>query len=292
MTSCAKCGASLPDDAYFCPECGTRRAGDPPAADVPSTVPVDIPFETAPPTATPAATPTPPTPPARPSRPTPTRRTPVKPGSAAETPPAEGSADEIVERLDDPEPVEGSDQADPLGGQAPRIGAESFPVAPGPTGARPLPAALEPLQESQEFIVAPGRPGGDVVKAARRDLDRSTLIKILLGLLIAVVVIGAVAYFFMRDTGPEPTVPPLTTPGPVATTVATPAPTVVAPGPAATVPPGATLDDKDCSDFSTQADAQNFYRESGGPDQDFHGLDADRNGQACDSETDRGSQSG
>lgn len=41
--------------------------------------------------------------------------------------------------------------------------------------------------------------------------------------------------------------------------------------------------DKDCSDFSTQAQAQQFYVDNGGPKSDPHGLDADDDGRACDS---------
>lgn len=42
------------------------------------------------------------------------------------------------------------------------------------------------------------------------------------------------------------------------------------------------LDDRNCGDFPSQHDAQGFYIEAGGPDQDLHGLDPDRNGNACD----------
>lgn len=41
--------------------------------------------------------------------------------------------------------------------------------------------------------------------------------------------------------------------------------------------------DRDCSDFDTQAQAQNFFINQGGPDYDPHGLDADGDGRACDS---------
>lgn len=47
-------------------------------------------------------------------------------------------------------------------------------------------------------------------------------------------------------------------------------------GPAAAV-------DRDCSDFSTQAQAQKFYLDAGGPARDPHRLDADDDGRACDS---------
>ncbi len=41
--------------------------------------------------------------------------------------------------------------------------------------------------------------------------------------------------------------------------------------------------DRDCSDFATQAEAQAFYLDAGGPGSDPHRLDADRNGVACES---------
>ena len=40
--------------------------------------------------------------------------------------------------------------------------------------------------------------------------------------------------------------------------------------------------DRDCSDFSTQAEAQAFYVAAGGPARDPHHLDADGNGKACE----------
>lgn len=41
--------------------------------------------------------------------------------------------------------------------------------------------------------------------------------------------------------------------------------------------------DKDCGDFSTQAQAQDFFIRNGGPSSDPHGLDADGDGIACES---------
>jgi competence protein ComEC len=41
--------------------------------------------------------------------------------------------------------------------------------------------------------------------------------------------------------------------------------------------------DKDCSDFSTWRQAQNFYKRHGGPKRDPHHLDADHDGIACES---------
>lgn len=41
--------------------------------------------------------------------------------------------------------------------------------------------------------------------------------------------------------------------------------------------------DKDCSDFGTWKQAQNFYKRHGGPRYDPHRLDADHDGIACES---------
>lgn len=41
--------------------------------------------------------------------------------------------------------------------------------------------------------------------------------------------------------------------------------------------------DRDCSDFSTQAQAQDFYVANGGPGSDPHNLDGDGDGVACES---------
>jgi hypothetical protein len=69
---------------------------------------------------------------------------------------------------------------------------------------------------------------------------------------------------------------------PAATTVpVTPAPTSASRGLVEnTFPP--TLVDRNCSDFANQQEAQNFFREAGGPEKDLHSLDPDHNGQACD----------
>lgn len=42
-------------------------------------------------------------------------------------------------------------------------------------------------------------------------------------------------------------------------------------------------DDKDCADFAYQEDAQEFFENQGGPIDDPHRLDGDRNGVACES---------
>jgi hypothetical protein len=45
----------------------------------------------------------------------------------------------------------------------------------------------------------------------------------------------------------------------------------------------ASAADKDCSDFNTWRQAQNFYKRHGGPKYDPHRLDADHDGIACES---------
>ena len=40
--------------------------------------------------------------------------------------------------------------------------------------------------------------------------------------------------------------------------------------------------DKDCTDFSTHAQAQAFFMANGGPSSDPHNLDRDGDGQACE----------
>ena len=47
--------------------------------------------------------------------------------------------------------------------------------------------------------------------------------------------------------------------------------------------PTANAADKDCGDFATQAGAQTFFINNGGPDKDPHALDADGDGIACES---------
>lgn len=46
--------------------------------------------------------------------------------------------------------------------------------------------------------------------------------------------------------------------------------------------PPASAGDKDCADFKTWRQAQNFYKKHGGPKRDPHRLDADRDGIACE----------
>lgn len=41
--------------------------------------------------------------------------------------------------------------------------------------------------------------------------------------------------------------------------------------------------DLDCSDFSSQREAQDFFESEGGPDEDYHNLDSDGDGYVCES---------
>ena len=41
--------------------------------------------------------------------------------------------------------------------------------------------------------------------------------------------------------------------------------------------------DRNCSDFRTQAEAQEFYERAGGPETDPHQLDGNGDGVACES---------
>ena len=41
--------------------------------------------------------------------------------------------------------------------------------------------------------------------------------------------------------------------------------------------------DYDCSDFSSQREAQDFFESEGGPLEDYHNLDRDGDGVACES---------
>ncbi len=70
------------------------------------------------------------------------------------------------------------------------------------------------------------------------------------------------------ETSPSPTTRPARSPSDALAVVSS------------TSPP--ELVDKDCADFPHPTFAQEFYIEAGGPDQDLHGLDPDRNGNACD----------
>ena len=58
--------------------------------------------------------------------------------------------------------------------------------------------------------------------------------------------------------------------------------TAVAAPMALTAAPAMAAGDRDCGDFASQKAAQIFYLEAGGPRMDRHGLDADRDGVACE----------
>ena len=48
-------------------------------------------------------------------------------------------------------------------------------------------------------------------------------------------------------------------------------------------PPSSGLaSDRDCTDFTTQREAQRFYESKGGPYKDPHRLDRDGDGRACE----------
>ncbi|RJQ36875.1 hypothetical protein C4552_03235 [Candidatus Parcubacteria bacterium] len=40
--------------------------------------------------------------------------------------------------------------------------------------------------------------------------------------------------------------------------------------------------DRDCTDFATQNEAQEFFEDAGGPGSDYHNLDRDGDGVACE----------
>ena len=44
----------------------------------------------------------------------------------------------------------------------------------------------------------------------------------------------------------------------------------------------AATGDYDCGDFDTQDEAQDFFESEGGPDEDYHNLDRDGDGVACE----------
>ena len=89
---------------------------------------------------------------------------------------------------------------------------------------------------------------------------------------------------------PVPTATATEVPTPVptatATEIPTPVPTATAtatPTPAPTATPTATEEpDRNCSDFDTWQEAQDFYEAAGGPESDPHGLDGDNDGIACE----------
>ena len=78
-----------------------------------------------------------------------------------------------------------------------------------------------------------------------------------------------------------PTLAPAMTPVPTVT--ATPSP-IAAPSPTPTMAPTATeFEDRNCSDFDTWQEAQDFFLSEGGPEEDPHRLDRNSDGVACES---------
>ncbi|MDA1129209.1 MAG: excalibur calcium-binding domain-containing protein [Chloroflexi bacterium] len=76
------------------------------------------------------------------------------------------------------------------------------------------------------------------------------------------------------ETGPEPSTP--TTPHIIPTATGT-----IAPTPVETLIFDPFGPDRNCGDFDTWEEAQEFYEAAGGPEEDSHRLDADRDGIAC-----------
>ena len=81
---------------------------------------------------------------------------------------------------------------------------------------------------------------------------------------------------------PEPTATPTPEP-PSPTATPTPIPPSPTPTPTPRPEPTATFEDRNCSDFDTWSQAQEFFKSEGGPDKDPHRLDGDGNGIACQS---------
>ncbi len=80
---------------------------------------------------------------------------------------------------------------------------------------------------------------------------------------------------------------PSPTPTPKSSTTTTTTNTTTAPAPtktttATTTNASCSGPDRDCSDFSTQAEAQAFYISCGGPASDPHRLDREKDGKACE----------
>jgi hypothetical protein len=123
---------------------------------------------------------------------------------------------------------------------------------------------------------APRGPGGP------RNLDPRRLI--LIAVLGVVIVVAVVILFTTFLGGDDPADEFLTVPTPASRVSIAPSTPRRTPRPRPSVPttPIPGLVDRNCSDFDTQQDAQNFFAESGGPSQDLHGLDPDGNGSACD----------
>ena len=83
---------------------------------------------------------------------------------------------------------------------------------------------------------------------------------------------------FVQSDGPGQQMEPTTTVT-AQTGEASPSPTQTLPPPSPTI----TFEDRNCSDFDTWPEAQEFYETTRGPDEDPHGLDRDGDGVACGS---------
>lgn len=85
-------------------------------------------------------------------------------------------------------------------------------------------------------------------------------------------------------TEPTSTATAAPTPTPVPAATATPTPTPVPTATAApTMTPTPPFEDRNCSDFDTWQEAQDFFLAEGGPEEDPHRLDRNRDGVACES---------
>ena len=85
---------------------------------------------------------------------------------------------------------------------------------------------------------------------------------------------------------PEPTPTPTPRPTPSPTAIPQPAPTRTpdpSPTPGASGEPQEEFQDRDCGDFDTWQEAQDFFLAEGGPESDPHKLDGDGDGSACQS---------
>ena len=163
------------------------------------------------------------------------------------------------------------------------------------------PSAMEsPQHESATlFIAALGPSGGqgDCLLANRPDCEPILLSTLTPASQTTIAFQGFPTPDFGPDSGPEsgaaasptptpqPTPMPTPTPTPTPTPQPTPTPTL-APTPTPQPTPTPTLDtfsDRNCSDFGTWQEAQDFYLAEGGPEQDPHHLDRNGDGVACES---------
>lgn len=83
-----------------------------------------------------------------------------------------------------------------------------------------------------------------------------------------------------RNDGTTSESTPTDTSTPTETETETTATTTKTPSPTST---STSESDRDCGDFDSQQEAQEFFEANGGPEEDPHRLDGDGNGQACDS---------